>query len=129
MKVTAWVVSVATAASIGLVTFIGSMVTDQIVWQPELIAFETAHAEDHEQETKAFQAIQQNQEGFKARVNNIERLILRQAVRDISADIRALEAKQTAAPGTWSDTDQRLLDRARADLDEAQRALDAVDDD
>lgn len=129
MSLTKWVISVATAASVGVVMFVGSMINEQLVWQSELLAFGTAHAEDHETETAAFSAIQKNQEGFKKRVGNIERLILRQTMRDVSADIRALEAKQTATPGTWTETDQRLLDRARQELDEAQEEYDAIGDD
>jgi len=129
MQLTKLVVSIATAASIGIVMFIGSMINDQLVWQSELSAFSVAHASDHQEETQAYKSIQENQEGFKARVDNIERLILRQAMRDISADIRWLEQKRDDPQTEWTDADQRLLDRANEELADTQRELDASDDD
>lgn len=107
--------------------FIGAMVNDQLVWQPELSAFQVAHADEHKGESEKLDSIKSNQEGFQRRVSNIERLILMQTIRDISGEIRALETRKDS--GEWSDIDQRLLDRAENDLADAQRELDQIDDD
>lgn len=128
ISLTKWVISVATAVSIGLVMFIGSVLNDHVVWQPELSAFEKAHAAEHEEESKTLNTIQVNQEGFKQRVGNIEKLLLKQTVRDLSADLRELQNRKRAEPSEWTDVDQRMLDRTISDLQDAELELEKLNE-